>query len=88
VLRPLNRKSELFVGNGVLTCKQLISLMIEYECPALTSAARTVVPMLKVLQYKCLRVLWVPPRLIVEADFRESRYSASCREHQSRDYEL
>jgi len=58
VLGPLNRKSELFVGNGVLTCKQLIRLTIEYECPARRSDALSVVRMLHVLQFKCLRLLW------------------------------
>jgi hypothetical protein len=52
----LNRKIDLFVRNGVLLYKQLIRPMMDYACPAWTSAARTHVWKLQVLQSKRLRL--------------------------------
>ena len=52
----LNRKSDLSVRNGVLLYKQLIRPLMDYECPAWRSAARSHVRWLQVLQSKCLRL--------------------------------
>jgi 4-amino-4-deoxy-L-arabinose transferase-like glycosyltransferase len=52
----LNRKSDLSVRNGVLLYKQLICPMMDYACPAWSSAARSHVRRLQVLQSKCLRL--------------------------------
>ena len=52
----LNRKSDLFVRNGVLLYKQFIRPMMDYACPAWMSAARSHVRRLQVLQTKCLRL--------------------------------
>jgi hypothetical protein len=57
----LNRKSDLSVRNGVLLYKQLIRLMMDYECPAWRSAARNHVRKLQVLQPKYLRLATVTP---------------------------
>ena len=55
MLSPLlNRKSELYVRNGVLLYKQLIRPMMEYVCPARRTAARSHVRRLQLLQFKCL----------------------------------
>jgi hypothetical protein len=48
----LNRKSDLFVRNGVLLYKQLIRPMMDYACPAWRSAARSHVQRMQVLQSK------------------------------------
>ena len=45
----LNRKSNLSVRNGVLLYKQLICPMMDYACPAWSSAARTHIRRLQVL---------------------------------------
>ena len=37
----LNKKSDLYVRNGVLLYKQLIRPIMDYACPAWRSAART-----------------------------------------------
>jgi hypothetical protein len=50
----LNRKSDLFVRNGVLLFKQLFRPMMDYACPTWRSAIRTHVRRLQVLQSKCL----------------------------------
>ena len=52
----LNRKSDLSVRNGVLVYKQLIRHMMDYACPAWSSAARSHVRRLRLLQSKCLRL--------------------------------
>jgi hypothetical protein len=52
----LNRKSDLSVRNGVLLYKQLILPLMDYACPAWSSAARSHVRRLQVLQSKCLRL--------------------------------
>jgi len=52
----LNRKSDLSVRNGVLLYMQLFRPMMDNECPARRSAARTHVRRLQILQSKCLRV--------------------------------
>jgi hypothetical protein len=49
-----NRKSDLSVRNGLLLYKQLIRTMMDYTCLAWRSAARTLVPKLRMLQSKCL----------------------------------
>jgi len=57
MLSPLlNRKSGLFVRNGVLLYEQLIRPMMDYACPVWRSAANTHVRRLQVLQSKCLRL--------------------------------
>ena len=48
--------SSLSVRNGVLLYKQLIRLMMDYECPIWRFAASTHVGRLQVLQSKCLRL--------------------------------
>jgi hypothetical protein len=53
----LNRRSELFIRNGVLLYKQLIRPVMDYECPAWRSAVRSHVRRLQVLQSKCLRLV-------------------------------
>jgi hypothetical protein len=52
----LNSKSDLSVRNGVLLYKQLIRRMMDYVFSAWSSAARTHVWRLQVLQSKCLRL--------------------------------
>jgi len=57
MLSPLlNRKSDLFVRNGVLLYEQLIRSMMDYSCPVWRSAANTHVRRLQVLQSKCFRL--------------------------------
>ena len=57
----LNRRSDLSIKNGVLLYKQLICTLMDYECPAWRSAARTHVRRLQVLQSKCLRLVTGAP---------------------------
>jgi len=52
----LNRKSDLSIRNGVLLYKQLIRPIMDYACPACSSAACPHVRRLQVLQFKCLRL--------------------------------
>jgi len=52
----LNRKSDLSVRKWVLLYKQLIHLMTDYACPVWSSAARTHVRRLQVLQSKCVHL--------------------------------
>jgi len=52
----LNRKSDLSVRNGVLLYKQLIHPMMDYACPMRSSAARTLVRRLQLLQSKCVHL--------------------------------
>jgi hypothetical protein len=49
----LNRRSELFIRNGVLLYKQLIRPMMDYACLSWRSAACTQVRRPQVLQFKC-----------------------------------
>jgi hypothetical protein len=56
MLGPLLNRSDLSVRNGVLLYKQLIRPMMDYACPAWSSAACTHVRRLQVLQSKCLRL--------------------------------
>jgi hypothetical protein len=57
MLGPLvNRKSDLSVRNGVLGIQADIRPMIDYVCPASTSAARNHVRRLQVLKSKCFRL--------------------------------
>jgi hypothetical protein len=51
----LNRRSGLSIKNGVLLYKQLIRPM-DYACPVWSSAARSHMKKLQVLQSKCLRI--------------------------------
>jgi hypothetical protein len=46
----LNKQSDRSVRNGVLLYKQLIRSMMDYACPAWSSAARSHVRRLQVLQ--------------------------------------
>jgi hypothetical protein len=57
----LNRKSDFSVRNGVLLYKQLIRPMMDYVCPAWSSAARFHVRRLQVLNPKVFALLLVPP---------------------------
>jgi hypothetical protein len=52
----LNRKSDLFVRNGILLYKQLIRPMMDYACPAWRYAARTHFRRLQLLQSKYFRL--------------------------------
>ena len=52
----LNRKSDLSVRNGVLLYKQLVRPTMDYACHSWSSAARTYVRRLQVLESKCLRL--------------------------------
>ena len=61
-LGPLrNRRSDLFIRNGVLLYKQLIRPMMDYAYSAWGFAARTHVRKLHVLQSKCLRLVTGAP---------------------------
>jgi hypothetical protein len=53
---PPEQKSDISVRNGVLLYKQLIRPMMDYACPAWSSAACSHVRRLQVLQSKCLRL--------------------------------
>jgi hypothetical protein len=57
----LNTKSVLSIRHGVLLYKQLIRPMIDYACPSWTSAARTHVRRLQMLQPTCLRLVTDAP---------------------------
>lgn len=59
--RLLNRRSDLFIRNGVLLYKQLIHPMMDYACPIWRSAADICVRKLHVLQSKCLRIAAISP---------------------------
>ena len=61
----LNRRSGLFIRNGVLLCKQLIRPMMDYACPIWKSFARSHIKILKVLQSKSFRIATSAPRYIV-----------------------
>ena len=52
----LNRKSDIYIRNGVLLYNQLIRPMMDYACLAWRSAARTHIRRLQMLQSKCLRL--------------------------------
>jgi hypothetical protein len=67
----LNRKSDLFVRNGVLLYKQLIRPMMDYACPACRSAARCHVRRLQVLQSKCLRLATGAPFYVSNRQIHE-----------------
>jgi hypothetical protein len=67
----LNRKSDLSVRNGVLLCKQLIRLMLDYACPAWRPAARTHVWRLQVLQSKCLHLATGAPWYVSDRHIHE-----------------
>jgi hypothetical protein len=54
----LNRRSSLSIRNGVLLYKQLIRPIMDYACPVWTSATRSHIKKLQLLQSKCLRVAW------------------------------
>jgi len=57
----LNRKSDLSLMNRVLLYKHLVRPMMDYACPAWSSAARSHVRRLQVLQYKCFRLVTGAP---------------------------
>jgi hypothetical protein len=67
----LNRKSDISVRNGVLLYKQLIRAMKDYACPAKSSAARTHVRRLHVLQSKCLRLATSAPWYVSNRQMHE-----------------
>ena len=52
LLVPLLNRSDLSIRNGVLLYKQLIRPLMDYACPGWSSAARTHVRRLQVLQSK------------------------------------
>jgi hypothetical protein len=52
----LNRRSGLYISNGVLLFRQLIRPMMDYACPIWKSAARCHIRKLQMLQLKCLRI--------------------------------
>jgi hypothetical protein len=60
----LNRKSDIYIRNGVLLYNQLIRPMMDYACPAWRSVARSHVRRLQVLQSKCLRLATCDPRYV------------------------
>jgi len=68
----LNRKSDLSVRNGVLLYKQLIRHMMGYACPAWSSAARSHVRRLQVLQSKCLRLATGAPWYVSNRQIHEN----------------
>jgi len=57
----LNRRGDLSIRNRVLLYKYLILPMMDYACPALSSASRSHVRRLQVLQSKCLRLVTGAP---------------------------
>jgi hypothetical protein len=67
----LNRKSDISVRNGVLLYKQLIRPTMDYACPAWSSAARTHVRRLQVLQSKCLRLATGAPWYVSNRQIHE-----------------
>jgi len=67
----LNSKSDLSVRNGVLLYKQVIRQIMDYECPAWRSAARTHVRRLQVLQSKCLRLATGTPWYVSNRQIHE-----------------
>ena len=67
----LNRKSDLFVRNGVLLYKQLIRPMMDYACSTWRSAARSHVRRLQVLQSKCLRLATGAPWYVSNRQIHE-----------------
>jgi hypothetical protein len=75
VLGPLlNRRSGLFVRNGVLLYKQLIRPMMDYACPIWRSAARSHVQKLQVLQSKCLRIATNTPWYVNNSQIHEDMW--------------
>jgi hypothetical protein len=57
----LNRRSGLSIRNGVLLYKQPIRPVMDSACPVWTSAARSHIKKLQVLQSKCLRIATSSP---------------------------
>jgi hypothetical protein len=72
VLGPLlNRRSGLSVRNGVLLCKQLIRLTMDYAYPIWRSAARRHVRKRQVLQSKCFPFATNAPWYVCNRQIRE-----------------
>jgi hypothetical protein len=67
----LNRRSGLFVGNGVLLYKQFIRSMMDCACPIWRSAARSHVRKLQVLQSNCLRIATNAPWYVGKRQIHE-----------------
>jgi hypothetical protein len=67
----LNRRSGLFIRNGVLLYKQLTRLMMDYACPTWRCAAPSYVKQLQVLHSKCLRIATGAPWYISNRQIHE-----------------
>jgi hypothetical protein len=67
----LNRRSGLFIRNGILFYKKLIRPMMDYTCPIWRSAARSHVWKLQVLQSKCLRIATNAPWYVSNRQIHE-----------------
>ena len=84
----LNSKIDLSVRNGVLLYKQLIRPMMDYACPAWSSAARIHVWRLQVLQSKCLRLATGVPWYVSNTQIHEDLgVPLFCPPHQSPNWE-
>jgi hypothetical protein len=72
MLGPLrNGKSGLSVRNGVLLYKKLIRPMMDFACPAWSSAAHTHVGRVHVLQSKFLRLVTCAPWYVSNRQIHE-----------------
>jgi len=67
----LNMKSDLSVWNGVLLYKQLIRPLMDYASTAWSSAARSHVRKLQVLQSKCLLLVTGAPWYVSNRQIHE-----------------
>ena len=67
----LKRKSDLSIRNGVMVYKQLIRLLMDYACPAWSSAARAQVRSLQELKSKCLRLATGAPWYVSNRQIHE-----------------
>jgi hypothetical protein len=68
----LNRRSGVFIRNGLLLYKQLICPMMDYRCPIWRSGASSHVRKLHVLQSKCLRIAVNAPWYISNRQIHEN----------------
>ena len=71
MLGPILNRSAISIRNGALLYK-LIRSMMDYACPAWTSAARTLVRKLQVLQFKCLRLATGTPWYVSRRHIHEN----------------
>jgi hypothetical protein len=67
----LNRRSGISIRNGVLLCKQLIRLTMDYACPICRCAVPNYVKQLQALQSKCLRIPTGAPWYISNTQIQE-----------------